>query len=336
MYIWILLATIMVALSFFNTSPREDKADVYQAVRATTLVNKFRSHHLAYFRTVECEYIYDAQNIEENTPHNQEYHTGHSVRNDLLRTFPPRDEYPDDYYDTDIELGYTSLSKNLPIGFLNDGYTPIYHRVYCFDNLIVDQGMESETNCKDAKYRYVVSYQQISPDGAFGTSGDEKKLCPHSNDEKKECEHQPIYAPTPEFLTYMGKELAGVKNMGWMWCDLYIEDEDQAQLEDYRESCHLAGRNASFLVPKSDWGIDVSDEDLISGEVSINDWQYTYEKFKFPSVIIKDLLHVCTGRTPCLFTYSALDTTDKNFHCKNLMKAYKFEPPAPTPSPDTE
>ena len=31
MYIWILLATIMVALSFFNTSPREDKASVFTA-----------------------------------------------------------------------------------------------------------------------------------------------------------------------------------------------------------------------------------------------------------------------------------------------------------------
>lgn len=58
MYIWILLATIMVALSFFNVSPRSDKDHALNEVRAATVTNRFKIEHAAMLKTMECEIIY--------------------------------------------------------------------------------------------------------------------------------------------------------------------------------------------------------------------------------------------------------------------------------------
>lgn len=58
MYIWILLATIMVALSFYNVSPRADKDHALNEVRAATVSNRFKIEHKAMLKTMECEIMY--------------------------------------------------------------------------------------------------------------------------------------------------------------------------------------------------------------------------------------------------------------------------------------
>ena len=59
MYIWILLATIMIALSFFNLSPRPDKEGVFAEVKAESIVSRFRTEHSAFSRVVECKIIHN-------------------------------------------------------------------------------------------------------------------------------------------------------------------------------------------------------------------------------------------------------------------------------------
>ena len=92
MYIWILLATIMVALSFFNTSPREDKASVFTEIKASTFINRFRAEHIAYFRTMECEIILNPT---------------HSLDDSKAVIEAASADY----------VNYTSVQKNLPIGY---------------------------------------------------------------------------------------------------------------------------------------------------------------------------------------------------------------------------
>ena len=58
MYIWILLATIMVAMTFFNVSPRVDKEHALNEIRAATVTNRFKAEHEAMLKTMECEIMY--------------------------------------------------------------------------------------------------------------------------------------------------------------------------------------------------------------------------------------------------------------------------------------
>ena len=132
MYIWILLATIMVALSFFNTSPREDKASVFTEIKASTFINRFRAEHTGYFRTLECDIIYNSNRYENSIIPIQK---------------------------SDVEnLGYTSLASNLPIGYNEeDNGQVIYHGIYCFDKDLREEGA-TLTNCNTAAQRYLFSF----------------------------------------------------------------------------------------------------------------------------------------------------------------------------------
>ena len=142
MYIWILLATIMVALSFLNTSPREDKADVFREVRAASFVNRFRVEHIAFMQTIECPFIYNIHN-----------YTNGQV-----------------FGETDKTNSYTSYQDNLPVGY-NEGDSDIsiHHYVYCFKK---DETMSKDTetdrptvgegaSCTSSEYRYAISFAQI-------------------------------------------------------------------------------------------------------------------------------------------------------------------------------
>ena len=184
MYIWILLATIMVALSFLNTSPREDKADVFREVRAASFVNRFRVEHIAFMRTIECPFIY---NIHE-------YRNGR------------------EFGDSDKTNGYTSYRENLPVGY-DEGDTdiPIRHYIYCFQKDEVTFEGDSSTglgaSCLGTPYRYAISFAQIP----------EKWL----NKAKEKFTGAPAdgaITPQASFINYLAGETSGMKNIGWVWC----------------------------------------------------------------------------------------------------------------------
>ncbi len=57
MYIWILLATIMVAFSFYNLSPRQDKDNAFSEIKASSLVSRFKIENAAIVRLFQCDTI---------------------------------------------------------------------------------------------------------------------------------------------------------------------------------------------------------------------------------------------------------------------------------------
>lgn len=183
MYIWILLATIMVALSFFNTSPREDKASVFTEIKASTIANRFRAEHIAFFRGTECEMLYN---------------DGAYNATSLPKEFT-----------MDFSNEYTSIASNLPVGY--EKQTLATHAVFCFDKDIGDSALMS--NCSASSYKYAISFAQIP---ARWLSKEKMKI-KYVQDDGTEVDEE-IIMPLPNFINYLAKELSDVQNTGWMWC----------------------------------------------------------------------------------------------------------------------
>lgn len=144
MYIWILLATIMVALSFFNLSPRSDKEGNFNEVKAATLVNRFRIEHTTFSRVAEC------QLVSSNSD------------NEYMK------------FDLENEDTKNSFDDNLPIGFTTTGVgLTTYHYIFCLDDDITKGGSPKLKSCaipaslpdgktiQTAVYRYGVSFGEI-------------------------------------------------------------------------------------------------------------------------------------------------------------------------------
>lgn len=133
MYIWILLASIMVALSFFNVTPRADKDNAVSEIRTSIIVQRFKAEHLALTKTLECEMIYN----------NASYSSPTSIN-------------------TNFDVGYTSFRKNLPVGYdLNVGGITIYHKLVCMTLQIVDENARVQPSCAGSPGRYAISFAQI-------------------------------------------------------------------------------------------------------------------------------------------------------------------------------
>ena len=184
MYIWILLATIMVALSFFNTSPREDKASVFTEIKASTFINRFRAEHTGYFRTLECDILYNSNRYEDSIIPIQK---------------------------SDVEnLGYTSLASNLPIGYNEkDNGQVIYHGIYCFDKDLREE-RAALTNCNTAAQRYLFSFSGISE--RWTSKAKYSITLPDTVTASSSGKVVEISAPVPAFSNYLAKELHGIKN----------------------------------------------------------------------------------------------------------------------------
>ena len=269
MYIWILLATIMVALSFFNTSPREDKASVFTEIKASTFINRFRAEHIAYFRTLECEIILNPT---------------HSLDDSKAVMELSNPSY----------INYTSVQKNLPIGYdqLDNTYQ-IAHDLYCFDDDLRSYSSNHDVNfqnCMYATHRYLFSYAPI-PERWLS----KVKTTISMGKGKPSTE---INAPLPAFTNYLAKDLHGMKNTGWVWCNA--------------NECHLAGKS--------------SIQTLYNNTGTTDDTRSKYINFTFPDVIFNQpetttsFLSVCLNQ-PCMFSFEKFKTTDTSGHCRGLMNS---------------
>lgn len=137
MYIWILLATIMIALSFFNLSPRADKESVFTETKALAEVSRFRIEHSAFARVAECKMT-------------------NSVVEGTVVKFPEHDQ--------DL---YIWANKALPIGFKDgESQNTSYHYIYCLKGDLAEGGSPAiadtclHTNSIPA-YRYAVSFAPL-------------------------------------------------------------------------------------------------------------------------------------------------------------------------------
>ena len=291
MYIWILLATIMVALSFFNTSPREDKASVFTEIKASTFINRFRAEHTGYFRTLECDILYNSNRYENSIIPVQK---------------------------SDIEnLGYTSLASNLPIGYNeNDNGQVIYHGIYCFDKDLREEGA-ALTNCNTtAAQRYLFSFSGISERWTSKTKY--SVTLPDTVTNNYRGKVADIFAPVPAFSNYLAKELHGIKNTGWMYCadnKCYLVGRSSIQtLYDKN-----AAKNEYEQKADGTYGIKKS------GTNPAKDTdRHKYITLHLPAAdsLGSDFMDTCsTNGMPCMFSAEKFKTTDTSGHCRGLMNS---------------
>ncbi len=210
MYIWILLATIMVALSFFNVSPRADKENAVNEVKASLIINRFRAEHLAMARTMDCEIVRRLNNtgwrdVDTENPY------------DKVSIIPKN-----------IALPYTRYECNLPLGYeQNSAILNVHHMIICLNKKIEDPNQEGNlpVNCSSAKFRYMVSYAAI-PDRWL--SKDESDI-----------ENYGVARPLPTLVNLMAKATSYGCVYGWADC---AENSSTSKVE-----CDLRGYNARVI-----------------------------------------------------------------------------------------
>ena len=172
MYIWILLATIMITLSFFNLSPRPDKDDSYLEAKASTIVSRLKMENLAVARFLQCEVQF-------------RLHTdGWDANPPIPIVLSADNEFV-------YENGTVNSLDALPPGYIINEDDNIKHYVYCLDKPIDQTGALVLNPCiygSTKKPAYVVSFAPI-PDRWISKVASDG-----------------TYAPTPAFLSYLGAE----------------------------------------------------------------------------------------------------------------------------------
>lgn len=206
MYIWILLATIMVALSFFNVSPRADKENAVNEVKASLIINRFRAEHLAMARTMDCEIIRRLNNtgwrdVDTENPY------------DKVSIIPKN-----------IALPYTRYECNLPMGYeQNSAILNVHHMIICTNKKLEDPDQEGNLpqHCSSARYRYMVSYAAIP---SRWLSKDQSDL-----------DNYGVSRPLPLLVSLMSKATSYGCIYGWADCS----ENSSGKVE-----CDLRGYNA--------------------------------------------------------------------------------------------
>lgn len=307
MYIWILLATIMVALSFFNVAPRADKEHALNEIKAATVVNRFKAEHVAMLRNIECEII---------LRRNDQYWDGNSEVN---ASSASRAVEVTDF--TSFTAGglkaYTNFTDHLPIGYMQgnnrkDGSGQNYslrgkmrHFVYCLDkpaeSTITDassgQYAGNFISCRTTEEgngvgynRYLVSVMPIRD--RWVTKDGSKK-------------------PLPILTNILAKTPSRTAKFGWSECS-----ESGCVL-------HGVGSHAVRLeyTGHDDFG-NVKQEMhhvILSSQSKI--WDNPVFKY---SGNVNDPTS-CYYNT-CLFAYEQIPVADTACHCENLIRAANGQP----------
>lgn len=192
MYIWVLLATLMVALNFYNLSPRRDLENVYNETRVVTLANRFRHEHLAFMQATECEMI--------GTNRAESSFTG-LYGNDAETA------------DGGLTITYTNKKKNLPIGYQLDHeqFDKISHNIIC-----VDEDEITPKSCKEADKIYAISFVPLDDRWI------NKKLVLKEIDGSTPgdpSDDVSVLAPVSTLTNYLAKAAARTRSTGWTWYD---------------------------------------------------------------------------------------------------------------------
>ena len=130
MYLWVVLATFMVALLSFNLSIRPDADRSLMETKAQTVLTKFRAQHYAFVHFIASKRLTLTQQYSDN-PSIQTADVGYMSTlgyNDghLLYTTNGKSEPRDEFRG----MRTTDLQKYLPFGFQTD--SKIFSKVYCF------------------------------------------------------------------------------------------------------------------------------------------------------------------------------------------------------------
>ncbi|MBP5352979.1 MAG: hypothetical protein J6Y91_04365 [Alphaproteobacteria bacterium] len=214
MYIWILLATIMVALSFMNISPRPDKDNAVNEVRAASVINRFRAEHTAMLRTIECEAILGIDTKKDPTDGSGGW-TSNSENSAVEITKDPNGDY---------DLGYIKYSESLPVGYdLTNTAVNVKHYVFCVNGNLEKEGI-GYANCLHTGRRYFVSVMPVPNKWRAKTTNENGNIM-----------------PLPLFSNFMTDEGFSGMSYGWTECNGNAMPE-----------CLLHGRSAALRTSEMD------------------------------------------------------------------------------------
>ena len=76
MYLWVVLATFMVALLSFNLSIRPDADRAFMEVKAQTVLTKFRAQHYAFVHFIASKRLTLTQQHSDNPKNTVDYVSG--------------------------------------------------------------------------------------------------------------------------------------------------------------------------------------------------------------------------------------------------------------------
>ena len=210
----------MVALSFFNLSPRQDKDHAVNEVKAATVVNRFKAEHMAISKYMECEIV--------KQTNNSGWDGSEGVR--VSTNSPVEIKYSGNDNTTLPILSYTKVSCYLPKGYDYSSSLQVKHFIYCLDGRPEEPGERHFVACDKTRDRYLVSYVQI-PDKWLSN----EEIAGKSR------------TPTPLFMGFVSKYTSSGSTYGWTDCvdgscvlrgyssrsGRYNRDEDKTQIYEY-------------------------------------------------------------------------------------------------------
>ncbi len=327
MYIWILLATIMVALSFFNVAPRADKEHALNNVKAATIINRFNAEHSARLHTIECEIIYNQSTQQKNGG------AGWDGAVDGVRNSASGPVDVSNY-----EPAYTTFKSYLPVGYAignnrKDGSGSNYSTsgmkqfVYCLADTIETEYTPSTPNNK-----VFVACNEKSDDRALNI-GDHRYLVSFAPIPDRWVSKDASKTPLPTFVNLLSTIPGASASFGWLeWVDgkpklhgvgaaasraIKLKDKDhtfddkhkdllEQRLDDnynYKEDLKDSSGNAST---------QARNEKYVSEVVIIPDNSALWRNSAFDSV--------CKTGNPCMIAFEPFPKTDPACHCYNLIR----------------
>jgi len=262
----------MVALSFLNLSQRPDKDNTISDIKAASVVNKFRAEHTAMVKTMECEII-----LHQNT---NSWYSASVPYSPTGLTFTGEGS---------VDLGYTTYTDNLPIGYDSGGLT-VKHYMYCFKEQAETSTSNELVSCLDTDYDYVyaVSYVQI-PD-AWLSKGDDA-------------------TPLPTLINLLSKSVESTSGTIYGVGTTTVYGWTECNGDDENLMCKLLGSSARV--------------GLVNNSKSKTGQYLTYDILDEDSIMWKNNADFATecaaANTPCLFAYDHIRRVDNGNRCQKLV-----------------
>lgn len=294
MYIWILLATIMIGLNFFNLSVRPDKDGAYAEVKASVNVTRFKLENMAVARFLQCETLLrlhstpaagtSTANLSSAWDSGAPPYKINLFAGDEVKTASDYRElgYFEFKYEADEEIIEVKPADALPQGY-SGGVADVkpYHFIYCMDRPIEQSGARVLNECRYGSVlypTYVVSFAEIPG-----------RWLSHSVDR----------APLPVFVKYLSDETSFSGVAGYTYCD------------EGTGKCALKGLRATKATIQITEETDsISNSDFIQ-ENAIDENSVIWQNSKFQEI--------CGDtNTPCMLMYKMMPTTDEKAYCRKM------------------
>ena len=303
MYIWILLATIMVAFSFYNLSPRMDKDNSIAETKASVLVARLKIENKAIAEAFKCDLMYNAGSYEM------------TVAKDID-------------INKDKPMYGCTIEASLPIGYKVEE-SQILHQIICLDNDISNPNAKI-TNCAglSSTYpEYIFSFMQI-PDRWLtkdGTNQPLPALLNHLSDTRSSHMHFGWVEHVDDGYVFLGTNARGkpVENTQQMQVNDTLKSEKIVKdfVELKKESRISEKMEIKDMVVAGGVGTYIDRGGLVDAAATAVTETTSYDAIPKKSVVWNsDNFEKTCGDTPCLVAYTRISPVDKFLYCYNLVK----------------